>query len=110
MVARALANRLDMANSIPMLLMKNAQNLNTNIPLAWQYDSAAAPTGASALDCIETCYWDYGIDPETGVFYFVVFSVDLIHCRQGLVSHHRRRLLETCCGPYTACTFSTNTA
>ncbi len=30
-------------------------NLNTNVPKAWQADSAAAPTGASSLSGNETC-------------------------------------------------------
>ena len=35
-------------------------NLNTNVPAEWQFDSAAAPTGASSLSANETCYWNYG--------------------------------------------------
>jgi hypothetical protein len=30
------------------------------VPPQWQNDSAAAPSGASALDTLETCYWNYG--------------------------------------------------
>jgi hypothetical protein len=66
-----------MANSIPQLLMSNFDNLITNIPLAWQYDSAAAPTSGSALDCIETCYWNYAIDPETGLSLAVTQTGDI---------------------------------
>ena len=60
-------NHLDLAFSLINLIANNVDNLIGNVPIDWQYDSAAAPTGASALDCIETCYWSYAIDPVTGV-------------------------------------------
>ena len=59
-------NHLDLAFSLINLIANNVDNLIGNVPIDWQYDSAAAPTGASALDCIETCYWSYAIDPVTG--------------------------------------------
>jgi hypothetical protein len=36
-----------------------------NVPVAWQHDSAAAPTGASSLRAEETCYWSYGANCTT---------------------------------------------
>ncbi len=68
-------NHLDLAESFLGLLQNNFNNFVTNVPIAWQNDSAAAPTGASALDCIETCYWDYGIDPETGSYGYFTRSL-----------------------------------
>jgi hypothetical protein len=79
---RLVGNRLDLASSLSTYILNIFPNLITNIPLAWQNDSAAAPTGASALDGIETCYWDYAIDPETGV------SVCLSFCLPFFVSFH----------------------
>jgi hypothetical protein len=46
------------------MLMRSG-DLNTNVPTEWQFDSAAAPTGASSLSANETCYWNTGADCKT---------------------------------------------
>jgi hypothetical protein len=54
------ANRLSLLQSYTNYFATHLQQLVGNVPVYWQYDSAAAPTGASALDGIETCYWNNG--------------------------------------------------
>ncbi|XP_065835592.1 uncharacterized protein [Oscarella lobularis] len=56
------ANRLSLAESLNKLLDANIKNLINNVPEANRNDSAAAPSGASSLECMETCYWNYGAD------------------------------------------------
>lgn len=61
------SNRPDISQTLTdflEILMRNG-NLNSNVPAEWQFDSAAAPTGASSLSANETCYWNYGADCKT---------------------------------------------
>jgi hypothetical protein len=60
-------NRPELANTLVdyMQFLLESGNLNTNVPEAWQSDSAAAPTGASSLSGNETCYWNYGVNCTT---------------------------------------------
>ena len=55
-------NRPELANTLVdyVQFLLESGNLNTNVPVAWLADSAAAPTGASSLSGNETCYWSYG--------------------------------------------------
>ncbi len=53
------ANKVDMVASLTRLLVAQQDNLISNVPLAMRIDSAAAPSGASALTSQETCYWNY---------------------------------------------------
>ena len=54
------AGRLDLSTTLTDFVATITPGLATNVPSAWQSDSAAAPTGASALTALETCYWNYG--------------------------------------------------
>lgn len=54
------ANRLSLAESLYKLLDNNVEHLTNNVPEQYRYNSAAAPSGASSLECMETCYWNYG--------------------------------------------------
>jgi alpha-L-fucosidase 2 len=55
-------NRPDYLLPYMNLLDSNLQNLINNVPEDVRADSAAAPSGASALDLAMSCYWDYGPD------------------------------------------------
>lgn len=55
-------NRLDLARSLVALIDANRANFVRNVPARFRNDSAAAPSAASALDCLASCYWDYGED------------------------------------------------
>ena len=54
------AGRLDLSTTLTDFVATIATGLASNVPSAWQSDSSAAPTGASALTALETCYWNYG--------------------------------------------------
>jgi hypothetical protein len=54
------ANRLSLASSLLRFLDAVAPNLALNVPTEWRNDSAQAPSAASSLQALETCYWDYG--------------------------------------------------
>ena len=62
-----LANRPDLSATLHAFLTAIATSgaFTTNVPPAWQADSAAAPTGASSLQANETCYWSYGANCTT---------------------------------------------
>ena len=42
-----------------MELLHASTNLQTNVPVEWQDDSAEAPNGASSLSGNQTCNWDF---------------------------------------------------
>jgi alpha-L-fucosidase 2 len=52
-------NRLSLSGSLLGFLNASQGAFANNVPPAWRANSSAAPTGASALDSIETCYWSY---------------------------------------------------
>ena len=56
------SNRVELSATLVdyMYGLHTSHALADNVPLAWQGDSAAAPTGASSLGANETCYWNYG--------------------------------------------------
>ena len=59
------ANRLDLFQPFldTFAAAQRAGRLSLNAPAAWHSSAfavAAAPTGASGLQLIETCYWDHG--------------------------------------------------
>ena len=56
------ANKVGMVGSLTSLLSTQQPNLISNVPPEMRADSAAAPSGASALTSQETCYWNYGED------------------------------------------------
>ncbi len=55
-------SRVDLAQSYVDYLefLLASGNLNRNVPLEWQFDSAAAPTGAGSLQLETSCYWVSG--------------------------------------------------
>ena len=61
------ANRPDLASTLVdyIVYVHALGSLNSNVPVAWRADSAAAPTGASSLNAAETCYWNYGSNCTT---------------------------------------------
>jgi alpha-L-fucosidase 2 len=61
------AYRPDISQSLTdyVEFLMRSGNLKSNVPSEWQFDSAAAPTGASSLSGNETCYWNYGADCKT---------------------------------------------
>ncbi len=61
------AYRPDISQSLTdyVEFLMRSGNLKSNVPSEWQFDSAAAPTGASSLSGNETCYWNYGVDCKT---------------------------------------------
>ena len=54
------ANRLDLSSTLTDFMADIQPFLALNPPVAWRNDSSAAPTGASSLQAIETCYWNFG--------------------------------------------------
>ena len=53
-----------------------------NVPEEWRIDSAAAPTGASSIQGIETCYWSYGANCTTSppsVTGNLLWTLSLVH-------------------------------
>ena len=64
-------------------------NLKTNVPEAWQLDSAAAPTGASSLSGNTTCNWSTGPNcttsppSQTGNLLWTLQLLDLHHSYTG---------------------------
>ena len=55
------ANRPDLSSTLTdyMELLHASTNLQTNVPVEWQDDSAEAPNGASSLSGNQTCNWDF---------------------------------------------------
>lgn len=62
-----LANRPDLAGGIVTYFeyLLSTGNLQKNVPVEWQSDSAGAPTGAGSLQGLETCYWNYAANCTT---------------------------------------------
>jgi alpha-L-fucosidase 2 len=56
------ANRLGLSSTLTDFVASIQTELALNTPVAWRNDSSAAPTGASSLQALETCYWNYGPD------------------------------------------------
>lgn len=56
------ANRLDLVRSLTRLMDDRVEQLSSNVLPEFRADSAAGPSGASSLECFETCYWNYGQD------------------------------------------------
>lgn len=54
------ANRVDFVSSLTSLLVAKENNLVSNVMPEFRNDSAAGPSGASSLESLETCYWNYG--------------------------------------------------
>lgn len=56
------SNRPDLSSTLTnfMQAIHESGALAGNVPTAWQADSSGAPTGASSLYGLETCYWNYG--------------------------------------------------
>jgi len=55
------ANRPDLSSTLTDYMEKLllSKDLQTNVPPAWQADSAEAPNGASSLSGNQTCNWDF---------------------------------------------------
>jgi hypothetical protein len=56
------ANRPDLSATLTNFMQRIHESgaLADNVPVEWQADSSGAPTGASSLFGLETCYWNYG--------------------------------------------------
>ena len=77
-------NRVGQSSTLVAYMEQLSQSgaLNTNVPLEWQHDSAAAPTGASSLSGNETCYWNYGPNCTTSppsVTGNLLWTLSLVH-------------------------------
>jgi len=61
------ANRLGLSATLADFVesLHRSKAFTGNVPLGWQQDSDAAPTGASSLGGQETCYWNYGAGCKT---------------------------------------------
>jgi hypothetical protein len=59
------ANHLELSTTLTDFVQATAAQMSRNVRAEWQHDSAAAPTGASALSAIQTCYWEFAANCTT---------------------------------------------